>query len=212
MSYFLDWFDPVVAAGVAPTITLVSPSDFDDDYDVAQSQPVVIDVIASSGISTVVILVQGAGFTGQQVVYNGAFVSPFGSGSRTTITDGYRFSFAPGGGWQPGELDIAVIAANTGGVDTETFSWEVDSPEEGDDLSASPFRDSVWRWRRRLHRQKCSVISVAIDDAYTSGPGFVLNAIALELGRKPGLDRVAWRAGTGTSPHGTSGLSDGTGF
>lgn len=78
----------------------------------------------------------------------------------------------------------------------------------GDSLSTW-FRDSVWRWRRRPSRQKCSVISVAIDDAYSPGPGFVLTALGLEIGRKPGLDRVPWRNGTSTTPSGSGSNSDG---
>jgi hypothetical protein len=65
------------------------------------------------------------------------------------------------------------------------------------------FRDSVWRWRRRLSRQKCSVISVAIDDNYSPGEGFVLTALALELGMKPGLDRVPWHGGTTVNQQGS---------
>lgn len=58
------------------------------------------------------------------------------------------------------------------------------------DTSGYPHEDSVWRWRRRPARQKCSVFSVAISDASTNGPGFKLVALGLEFARKQGLDRV----------------------
>lgn len=68
-------------------------------------------------------------------------------------------------------------------------------------------RDSVWRIRRRLSRQKCSVISIAIDDNYTDGEAFTLTALGLELAKKPGLDRMPWRGGSYTNTGG-SGSSD----
>lgn len=64
-------------------------------------------------------------------------------------------------------------------------------------------RDSVWSWKRRVARRKCSVISVAIDDNYTNGAGFILTALALELGIKPGMDRVPNRGGTYTNTQGS---------
>lgn len=64
-------------------------------------------------------------------------------------------------------------------------------------------RDRVWRARRRLLRQKCSVISIAIDDNYTDGEGFTLTALALELAKKKGLDRSPWRGGTYTNTGGS---------
>jgi hypothetical protein len=215
MSYFTGWWDNDTpdGDGVPPTITLVSPEEFDESYATARNTPVVIDVADSTGLGPVTILVSGAGFSDQQVVYNnGGFVAPFSSGTRTSITDGYRFSFLPTHGWLPGELEIFVFAVDDAGAyDTETFTWDVDSPEASDDNTGGvEFRDRVWRWRRRLNRQKCSVISVAIDDNYTAGPGFTLTALALEIGRRPGLDRVPWRGGTNTNS-GTSGTnSDGT--
>jgi hypothetical protein len=55
----------------------------------------------------------------------------------------------------------------------------------GTDLYA---RDSVWRWRHRCAKQKCSCISVEIE---YNGPdkGPVHTALIFELGRKSGLDR-----------------------
>lgn len=59
-------------------------------------------------------------------------------------------------------------------------------------------KDSTWEWVRRPSRQKCGVLSIAIDDNGTSGPGFVLTAIGLELRKKPGLNRIPERGGTST--------------
>ena len=51
-------------------------------------------------------------------------------------------------------------------------------------------RDSVWRWRHRLSKQKCSSCSVEIT--YT-GPdkGPIHTALIFEVGRKAGIDRRA---------------------
>lgn len=88
----------------------------------------------------------------------------------------------------------------------EYWEWDVPDPETqnddtwgsgawGDgswgDTTMPSFRDSVWRWRRRPHRQKCSVFSVAVSDVGSDGPGFTLTALGLELGKKTGLDRIA---------------------
>jgi hypothetical protein len=70
-------------------------------------------------------------------------------------------------------------------------------------LEGINFADSTWPWRRRLFRRKCSVISIAIDDNYTNGEGFTLTALALELAKKPGLDRIPWRSGTYTNTGGS---------
>lgn len=207
MTFFDGWFDPeITVSTTAPVITLVSPAEGDIEND----DTITIDVTDDSGFGLITIVVAGAGITGHQVVYTGsAFVAPYTTGVRSTITDGYRFAFT--GPWATGELEVSVYATDFyGNFATDTFSWTVEAPEAGDDLSPQPFRDSVWRWRRRLNRQKCSVISVAIDDAYTPGPGFTLTALALEIARKPGLDRVVWRNGTGTNPTGSGSRSDGT--
>lgn len=207
MTYFDGWFDPDVAVDtVAPTITLISPP----EPDLETSDSIVIDVTDASGLGPVTILITGTGFSGTQVVYTGStFVSPFTSGVRATIADGYRFTFSTT--WLAGEISVSVLAVDTdGNFATDTFTWDIEAPAPGDDLTPQPFRDSVWRWRRRLNRQKCSVISVAIDDAYTAGPGFTLTALALELGRKSGLDRVPWRNGTHVNPTDSGSNSDGT--
>lgn len=95
----------------------------------------------------------------------------------------------------------------------EWFDWEFPDTSNNDDTFGSgnfgdgnfgdddavegiELRDSTWSWRRRLFRRKCSVISVAIDDNNTIGEGFTLSALALELAKKPGLDRTPWRGGT----------------
>lgn len=106
----------------------------------------------------------------------------------------------------------------------EWFDWEIPDESQNQDtfgnedfgdgnfgdtegLSEIQFRDSVWPWRRRLARQKCSVISIAIDDNSTNGEGFTLTALALELAKKKGLDRSPWRGGT-YSNTGASGSSE----
>lgn len=88
----------------------------------------------------------------------------------------------------------------------EYWEWNVPDPESqnndtwgagtwGDgswgDTTLPSMRDSVWRWRRRPHRQKCSVFSVTVSDLGTDGPGFTLTALGLELGKKTGLDRIS---------------------
>lgn len=68
----------------------------------------------------------------------------------------------------------------------------------GDDQNASGstptdamfFRDGVFRLRERPHRQKCSVISVEFSDRGCITGRFEPVVICLELGRKPGLDRI----------------------
>lgn len=68
----------------------------------------------------------------------------------------------------------------------------------GDTTAIVTSKDLSWEWMRRPSRQKCGVISIAVEDAGTPGPGFVLNAISLRLARKPGLNRTPARGGTDT--------------
>ncbi len=214
MSFFDSWFDTEGGGSTdntAPTIALVSPVTFSSDYSIARTTPVVIDVTDAGGISSVVIAVSGAGFTGTQLVFSTpSFTSLFSGSSYVGLPLGYRFNLVYD--WQPGELDIFVLATDrSGNIATNTFSWVIAAAVTGTDLSgATEFRDSVWRWRRRLNRQKCSVISVAIDDNYTVGPGFVLTALSLEIARKPGLDPVPWRGGTHSNPSESGDNGDGT--
>lgn len=51
------------------------------------------------------------------------------------------------------------------------------------------FRDGVFKFRRRFARQKCSVFSVEFSDQ-GSDASFTPVVLALELGLKPGLDRI----------------------
>lgn len=71
--------------------------------------------------------------------------------------------------------------------------------------TASNLDDLTWEWVRRPARQKCSVFSVSIEDVNTTGPGFELSALTLELGVKPGLNRTPERTGSG-SYRGNNGL------
>lgn len=66
-------------------------------------------------------------------------------------------------------------------------SWGDSSNPAG--LSGLWFRDNVFRFRRRTARQKCSVVSIELSDL-GSNCEFAPVAIALELGQKPGLDRI----------------------
>jgi hypothetical protein len=51
------------------------------------------------------------------------------------------------------------------------------------------FRDGVFKFRRRFARQKCSVFSIEFSDQ-GSDASFTPVVLALELGLKPGLDRI----------------------
>lgn len=62
----------------------------------------------------------------------------------------------------------------------------------------SNLEDLVWDWQRDPAIQKCTAISIAVQDYNTDGPGFELAALTLELARKPGLNRGPTRSGTGT--------------
>lgn len=59
-------------------------------------------------------------------------------------------------------------------------------------------KDRTWEWVRRPARQKCSAVSIALEDVDTNGPGFVLSAFTFELARKSGLNRTPARSGTGS--------------
>jgi hypothetical protein len=52
-------------------------------------------------------------------------------------------------------------------------------------------RDNVFRVRGRPHRQKCSVFSVEFSDQGCVTGRFEPVVLALELGRKQGLDRIS---------------------
>jgi hypothetical protein len=62
----------------------------------------------------------------------------------------------------------------------------------------SNLEDLTWDWERDPARQKCSSISIALEDYNTDGPGFELAAFTLELARKSGLNRGPTRTGTGS--------------
>jgi hypothetical protein len=52
------------------------------------------------------------------------------------------------------------------------------------------FRDGLYRVRHRPSRQKCSVFSLEFSDQGAATAGFIPVVVALELGVKPGLDRI----------------------
>lgn len=76
--------------------------------------------------------------------------------------------------------------------------WGADNYGDGTwgDTDNETLEDSVWRWRRRPRRQKCSVFSIAISDLGSDTKGFRLTTLGLELGKKTGLDRIPAAGGT----------------
>lgn len=59
------------------------------------------------------------------------------------------------------------------------------------DSDSAVLQDQVYRHRFRPHRQKCSVFSVEFSDQSVTNAGFIPSVLALELGIKPGLDRIS---------------------
>lgn len=211
-SWFGNWMGAVAGSGdtTAPTVTKVSPAAFNPSYSVAQSEPVVVDITdATPGLGFMVVT------SGDSVVYYGTPTGAYGTaylGSTVTaITNGYRLSILPADGWSSGTLTLTVAALDSvGNLTTLVISLMVPAADQ-ETIQALPLdlRDSVWRWRRRLRRQKCSVVSIAIDDNYSDGPGFVLTALSLEIGRKKGLDRTPARGGTNTNSAGSGTTGNG---
>ena len=67
--------------------------------------------------------------------------------------------------------------------------WGDESVATAEHGSGLWFRDGVFRFRKMPRRQKCSVFSLSIsDDGMTSG--FEPVVLALEISKKPGLDRI----------------------
>lgn len=89
------------------------------------------------------------------------------------------------------EWDVPDLTQNTDTWGSGSWGDGVWGDALNTGLSVGPLRDSVWRWRRRPHRQKCSVFSIVVSDLASAGPGFTLVALGLELAKKPGLDRTA---------------------
>lgn len=67
-------------------------------------------------------------------------------------------------------------------------TYQRDQP--GDGLAAIWYRDGKFRIRKRPHRQKCSVWAVEFSDLGAPNAGFTPYILAIELGKKTGLDRV----------------------
>lgn len=55
-------------------------------------------------------------------------------------------------------------------------------------------KDSVWRWTRRLSRQKCSAISIEIQISSRYGKAVVPTVIMLEIGNKNTMQKVPTRS------------------
>jgi hypothetical protein len=123
------------------------------------------------------------------------------------------------GAWDPDQPFTARVEMYYDERDfwEENWEWPVPDDSQNEDTWGSltwgagtwgdnpnlSLEDSVFRFRRRPARQKCSVFSVAISDAYSDGPGFTLVALGLELAKKSGLDRVpAVTGGSETSNRG----------
>lgn len=216
MTWFGPWFGAEAGGGggetTPPTVTKLSPSAFDADFGVAAVTPIVIRATDSSGIGLITVIRAGA------VVYYGTavdlaagtgFAAQYAASTVATVSGGYSLSILPSAGWQSGDTVTLVTTAVDLAGNYTALTTTLAMPA-ADEASLPTFlRDSVWRWRRRLRRRKCSVISVAIDDRYSVTEGFTLTALALEIGMMPGLDRVPWRGGTVTSPGGTNTISNG---
>jgi len=104
----------VGGAGVAPTVTLISPA---AGNPIAPSTPVVVDVTdPDSPFRRILIVVVLGGVA--YLAYDGTWRSGFASFStRSTITDGYRFSIRRDSGW-------------TSAVDVEVYPFD-DTGNEG---------------------------------------------------------------------------------
>ncbi len=68
--------------------------------------------------------------------------------------------------------------------------WGDDSTSFEEHGSSLWFRDGVFKFRHRPTRQKCSVFSLEFSDMGTNNAGFVPVVLAIELAKKPGLDRI----------------------
>ena len=114
--------------------------------------------------------------------------------------------FAGFGKWTEDHRVRAEIAYDERDFPEEYWEWDVPDATQNTDTwgdmtwgsgvwgqtssVAGGLKDSVWRFRRRPRRQKCSVFSISVSDLATPGPGFSLVALALKLARKSGLDRI----------------------
>ena len=71
-----------------------------------------------------------------------------------------------------------------------TGPWGDDSTTIAELGNSLWFRDGVFKFRRRPRRQKCSVFSIEFSDNAENNSGFEPVVLALELAKKPGLDRI----------------------
>ncbi len=71
------------------------------------------------------------------------------------------------------------------------------------DPGQHPLRDDLWRWNRKPARQKCSVISVELADNGANSASFAPVFIALEIGKRSGLDKYGRPTSNGASTPGT---------
>jgi len=92
------------AGGVAPIVTLISPA---NGNQVAPSQPIIVDVTDPDSPFRRIFLVVVLGGVAY-LAYDGTWRSGFAAhSSRSTITDGYRFSIRRDSGWTSA-VDIEV--------------------------------------------------------------------------------------------------------
>jgi len=90
--------------GVAPTVTLISPS---PGNQLAPNQPVIVDVTDPDSPFRRIFIVAVLGGVAY-LAYDGTWRSGFAAhSSRSTITDGYRFSIRRDSGWTSA-VDIEV--------------------------------------------------------------------------------------------------------
>jgi hypothetical protein len=78
-------------------------------------------------------------------------------------------------------------------LNVNVYMDENSSPTDTWSTAADPL--VPWEWRRRLSRQKCSVVSVEISDNGPDDESFTLTGLTLELGYKRGLSRIPWKSG-----------------
>jgi hypothetical protein len=80
------------------------------------------------------------------------------------------------------------LNVSTWGAGTWGSGWWGDSASSG-----FAYEDNVWRWSRRLSRQKCNSISIEISFSSSDGLGAVPTVIMLELGNRNTMDKIPTR-------------------
>ena len=104
----------IAAEQIAPDITNISPT---SGQAILRNDAIQFDVTASdgSGIANTVIWVEYPDKQFTEVVWNGSSFSYNFSGTRTSITDGYRFRFQRLGGYSSSPIVQVQATAISGG-------------------------------------------------------------------------------------------------